>query len=224
MLISFSVVNYILYKITKIKSEALNMTEFSIIVMVGDRFSNIDVLKCFFLIGEKGVISTKNLMFHLDADNTVVKQVIELLKKKKMLDSSTKGYSLSDRGKHFLDILQEYVSIPQQVTTPYYPDKKQVAVKVKTYKDIELKKAHKDLALKTGADSAIILKFNNRFSAEGIGFDEFDNLDTLFDFKFNNILIITFADTLRAATNSALTVAFNLDNRIAKELIEIENN
>jgi len=203
MLISFSVVNYILYKITKIKSEALNMPEYSILVMVGDRFSNIDVLKCFFLIGEKGVISTKNMMLHLDADQYVVKQVIELLKKKQMLISST---------------------IPQQVTTPYYPDKKQVAVKVKTYKDIELKKAHKDLALKTGADSAIILKFNNRFSAEGIGFDEFDNLDTLFDFKFNNILIITFADTLRAATNSALTVAFNLDNRIAKELIEIENN
>jgi len=83
MLISFSVVNYILYKITKIKSEALNMPEYSIIVMVGDRFSNIDVLRCFFLIGEKGVISTKNLIFHLDADQYVVKQVIELLKKKK---------------------------------------------------------------------------------------------------------------------------------------------
>jgi len=198
------------------------------IIMVGvkENFSNIDILRCFFLIGEKGIISRKNLGFHLEIEEGVIKRVLHILKKKELLDSSKKGYSLTGRGHNFLDILKEYVGIPQCVRTPYYPDKKQVAVKVKAYKDISIKTEHRDIAIKAGADTAIILKVNNRFSAEGIGFDEFENLETLFDFKFNNVLIITFADTIRDAANAALTVAFHLDDRIAKELgqIELEEN
>ena len=190
--------------------------------MVGDKFSNIDVLRCFFLIGEKGPISKKEMYFQLDLDEKIITDILSIMKSKSLVISTRKGSFLTERGQNFLDILKEYVSIPKCVTTPYYPGKKQVAVKIKTHKEIDLKKAHRDIAIEAGADTAIILKLNNRLHAEGIGFDEFDDLETLFDFKFNHILIITFADSVKIAANAALAVAFNLDTRITKELGEIE--
>ena len=45
-------------------------------IMVSDRFSNIDVLRCFFLVGEKGPISKKEMYFHLDLDDKIITDIL----------------------------------------------------------------------------------------------------------------------------------------------------
>jgi len=132
------------------------------------------------------------------------------------------GHALTEKGKNIFEILKEYISVPRQVNTPFYPDQKQVAIRIKTNKDITLTPEHRAIALKAGAEAAFILKFKNRFSAEAIGLEDFETLETLFDFKINNILIVAFAETLRDAANGVLAVALTLDKRLCKELVELE--
>jgi len=191
-------------------------------VGVKPNFSNIDILRCFFLIGEKEVISRQSLCFNLELGEGTIRSILQILKKRSLLRSTRKGHSLSEKGTKIFDVLKEYINLPRKVETPFYPGKKQVAIKLKTQKDLPISVEHRDMAIKAGADAALILKFKNSLYAEGIGFDDFDSLETLFDFSVNNILIISFADTLRDAANGALAVALTLDSRLSKEITQLE--
>ena len=158
----------------------------------------------------------------MELDDTIITKVLKLLQKKELLSSTRKGHGLTEKGKNIFEILNEYISIPKQVNTPFYPGKKQVLIRIKTNKDIALTADHRNVALKAGADAAFILKFRNRFSAEAIGLEDFETLETMFDFKINNVLVVAFAETLKDATNGALAVALTLDQRLSQELVELE--
>ena len=186
-------------------------------------FSNIDLLRCFFLVGEKGNLSRRSLHFSLEMDEKTIKHMLELLKKKEIIASSRKGHALTKKGKYIFEILKEYISLPKTVNTPFYPGKQQVAIQLKTNKDIPIDNTHRNIAIKAGADAAFLMKFKNSISSECIGLDDFDTMETLFDFRINNILVVTFADTLRDAVNAALAVALTLDNGLNKELGQLEN-
>src|SRR3989338_8734605 len=75
----------------------------------------------------------------------------------------------------------------------------------------------RDIAVKSGADGAIILKFKDKlYAIESEHEQDYKELERYFDFKNGDVLIIAFSNEKRHAENGALAIVTELNNSLKK--------
>jgi len=190
--------------------------------MVGNipNFTKIDILRCFLKCNKN--ISRKELAKDLELGEGTVRTILENLKSKQLLDSTKKGHFLSRRGNELLNDMNERISMLKNVALRnLYNGSKKSAVVVRNAENLKQLYKLRDIAVKNLAEGAIILKFQDKLYAPEAGYEQdFKELEKCFDFKDNDVLVISFSNEKRHAENGALAIAVELSNTLKKFISE----
>lgn len=190
--------------------------------MVGNipNFTKIDILRCFLKFNKN--ISRQELARELELGEGTMRTILEVLKSKKLLDSTKKGHFLSKKGNEILNQIYESISMPKNITTQsLYPNFKKIGVVVRNITNLKELYKLRDIAVKNGAEGAIILKFDDKLYAPESDYkQDYKELEKNFEFKDNDVLIIAFANEKRHAENGALAIATELSPLLKKFIRE----
>ena len=182
--------------------------------MVGNipNFTKIDILRCFLRFSKN--IGRQELSRDLELGEGTIRTILGILKSKKLLDSTKKGHFLSKMGFEMLSQICKSITIPKDVTIDtLYPYFKKVSVLVRNIQSLKELYKLRDIAVKSGADGAIILKFDKKLYAPESGYEhDYKELERYFDFKNNDVLIIAFSNKSKNAENGALAIAIELSD------------
>jgi len=188
--------------------------------MVGNipNFTKIDVLRCFLRFNKN--IGRKELAKDLELGEGTTRTILEILKSKKLLDSTKKGHFLSKKGSEALSHIYELISYPKNIKVQdIYPGLNKVGIVVKNASTLKGLYRLRDIAVKNGADGAITLKFENKLYAPESDYEQnYKELESYFDFKNNDVLVIAFSKEKRHAENGALAIAIELNDTLKKFL------
>ena len=182
--------------------------------MVGNipNFTKIDILRCFLRF--KKNIGRQELAKELELGEGTARTILKILKSKKLLEQTKKGHFLSKKGEEILQHICSQISIPKSITIrDIYPDSKKIGMQIKNAPYLmELYKL-RDIAVKNGAEGAIILRFENRLYAPQSGYEQdYKELEKNFNFENNDVLAIAFSDEKKRAENGALAIAIELSS------------
>ena len=191
--------------------------------MVGNtpNFTKIDVLRCFLRFNKN--ISRQELSKEMGLGEGTIRTMLEILKHKKLLDSNKKGHFLSKNGEKILGQINSFVkSIKSIKSKSLYPDLEKIGVQLKG--NFRLKETYKlrDMAVKHGAEGALILKFDSKLYAPESNYEQdYKWLEKLFDFSRDDVLAISFSREKRKAENGALAIATELNRALKKFISEL---
>lgn len=174
--------------------------------MVGNipNFNKYDVVRCFFAI-EKDT-SRQSLIDTLGLGEGTVRSLLDVLKDKKLIESTRQGHSLTNKGFKLMRKIEEKMIVPEGITTAYYENKEQAFVIIKNNKK-EITIEQRDIAIKNRADAVLILQFDGkRLSAPNCE-PGFDDLQGMLNFKKDDLLILCFAEEKRDAENACIAVS-----------------
>jgi len=183
-----------------------------------------DIIRAFLLMKEN--ISRNELVSKLALGEGSVRTILDVLKDKNLVYSTKKGHSLTEKGNLFLKKIEKSIILKKLILEDFYPElEKAVVLLNKADKNIKISFEQRDIAVKQGADGAVILKFDNKLYIPDadINFKEsykkaYNEILKCFDFKKGNILILCFAESSRNAENGALEIAVNLSKKLKNTL------
>jgi len=180
--------------------------------MVGNisNYSKTDILRTFLLL-EKPV-SRAELSHRLELGEGTTRTILDILKNKKLIKSNRQGHTFTGKGTNVLKKIKKNLEGPKRIKYgSLHPKLKKSAVLVKNCnRKITFKE--RDIAIKNRAEAAVLFRFDKNLFLPQAEQDIIDTkqLNYLFDYKKNDILIITFADSYRVAENSCLSVASDI--------------
>ena len=187
--------------------------------MVGNisKYTRLDVLRAFIALRDEKK-SRKELSDSLEIGEGTLRSILDKLKQKKLIESTQQGHKFTKKGEGFYKELLELIDPPKKVSTSFYKNKKQTGLLLKNRRDVKIGIEKRDIAIKHGADGAIILKFRERLFFPDMEYEtkDFDMLEKQFDLEKNNILIITYSDTTRFAELSAIGCAAAINPELEK--------
>lgn len=191
--------------------------------MVGNvaNFSKIDILRCFLRFAKD--IGRQELAKELELGEGTVRTILRILKSKNLLDSTKKGHFLSKKGNEALSLLHKNICVIKDVALKtFYPDAKKVAVLVKNAPTLKGLHRLRDIAVKNGADGALILKFDGKLYAPESDYKgDFKEIEKFFDMKNDDALVVAFSYDKKSAENGALAIALELKNSLKKFIDEL---
>src|SRR3989338_7974571 len=131
--------------------------------MVGNapNYTKYDVLRCFLRLSRNA--GRQELSRELELGEGTVRTILDILKSKNLLGSTKKGHFLSRTGIGELDKLFDNIEMPKNIESKLsYPQYRKIAALLK--KSNELNDVYKlrDIAVKNGAEGALILKFEKK--------------------------------------------------------------
>ena len=184
--------------------------------MVGNipNFTKIDILRCFLRFGKS--VSRRELARELELGEGTVRTMLEMLKSKNLLTSTKKGHFLSKEGNGTLNQLHQFISMPKNIiSNALYPNLKKIGILIKNTQSLKQVYKLRDIAVKNGADGAVILKFEDKLYALESDYEEdYGELKKYFELKKNDTLVIVFSNKNRIAENSALAIAIELNETL----------
>ena len=186
--------------------------------MVGNtsNFSKIDILRCFLKFSKNA--GRQGLAKELELGEGTVRTILNSLKSLGLLDSTKRGHSLSDKGNKALEEIFKNVSnVKDASLKSMYPDAKKVAVLIRNAPSVKGLHKLRDIAVKNGADGALILKFNGKIYAPESSYEQdFKELEKLFDLKNKDAIVVAFSYDRKSAENGALSIAVELKDSLRK--------
>ncbi|MBU1205153.1 MAG: DUF4443 domain-containing protein [Nanoarchaeota archaeon] len=185
-----------------------------------------DIIRAFLLMKEN--ISRNELVTKLALGEGTVRTILDILKDKNLIYSTKRGHSLTEKGSLFFKKIEKSIVVKRLMLEDFYPElEKAVVLLKKADKNIKISFEQRDIAVKQGADGAVILKFDKELYIPDadINFKEnykkaYDKILKCFDFKKGDILIICFAGSSGNAENGALAVALSMSKEL-NDLIRI---
>jgi len=174
-------------------------------------FTDIDVLRCFLKVDG---VSRANLVNELGLGEGTVRSILDILKSKGLINSTRQGHDMTDKGKSLLENID--IEIKNISSDRIFPKYKKTAVLVRKYnKKVKIDYKLRDIAVKAGADGAVILVFDGKLKIpEHEASNEFDELNGIFEYKNGNILIIAFADSYKKSETAGLKVAEAVNQQV----------
>ena len=191
--------------------------------MVGNlpNFTKLDVLRCLFRI--ENPLSRSALSKSLGLGEGTVRSILDILKGNNLLASGKKGHYLSNKGKEFLKEINGNIRVSKADLSSVFPSKKGVAVQIRHVKNKKgMRKAYelRDIAVKAGADGALILKYDGRLklyeledAISGYGFKKIENE---FSLEKNDLVAAAYADSYKLAEYGALAVAVEISGSLKR--------
>jgi predicted transcriptional regulator len=190
--------------------------------MVGNQsnFTKIDILRCFVRFSQD--IGRQQLSNDLFLGEGTIRSILNSLKSNNLLKSSNKGHFLSKQGIKELGKINSEVSAPKKLKVKcIYPEFKKIAIRIKKAHNLKESYKLRDLAVKNGAEGALILKFDKRLAAPDSGYKyDYSEFDNSFEFMEGDILIVAFSKDLSTAEIGAYSVAIEI-SPILKKFISI---
>jgi len=192
--------------------------------MVGNlpNFTKIDVLRCFLKFGKN--IGRQELARELELGEGTVRTILDMLKASKLLDSTKKGHYVSRKGKEMLSQIYGRI-IPAKIaeSKSVYPNFRKVGIVFKNAPEIKAAYRLRDIAVKNGAEGALILKFRKKLYAPDMDYkQDYSEFEEQFELDENDALLIAFSDNKRHAENGALAIAVELDEGLKKFVNEFQ--
>lgn len=183
-------------------------------------FTKIDILRCFLKFSKN--TGRQELARELELGEGTVRTILKSLKSKKLLEQTKKGHFLSKNGSEALNQIYGDISAPKTIAgNSLYPNYKKVGIVVRDVYNLKELYKLRDIAVKNGADGAIILKFEGRLYAPEYNYEQdYKELERNFDLKNGDVLIIAFSDEKRKAEDGALAIAVELRNDLKKFISE----
>jgi len=181
--------------------------------MVGNlpNFNDMDVFRCFLLIGER--TSRAELVRKLELGEGTVRSILNILKRKRLISSTKGGHSLTKKGNDAYNSIRKVIAGPRRIGIElFYPNTHKTGILIRSYRryiDHQLR----DVAIRHGSIAAFILKYDNKLimpAPTGRQY-RFRELEELFSYKNKDLLIISIAATKRLAENSAMAVVLELN-------------
>jgi len=190
--------------------------------MVGNipNFTKIDILRCFLRFNKN--TGRQELARELELGEGTVRTILKSLKSKKLLEQTKKGHFPSRNGVDVLKRIYEGISAPQNMAIrELYPNFRKVGVLIRNVQGLKELYKLRDMAVKNGADGAIILKFEDGlYAPESDYSQDYQELEKDFDFKNDDVLVIAFSNDKRHAENGALAIAIELSGILKKFISE----
>jgi len=179
-----------------------------------------DIIRAFLLIKEN--VSRNELVSKLALGEGSVRTILDVLKDKNLIYSTKKGHSLTEKGILVFKKIEKSISVKKLILGAFYPGlEKAIVLLNKTDNNIKISFEQRDIAVRQGAEGAVILKFDKELYIHNadINFKEnykkaYDEILKRFDFKKGNILIVCFAKSLRNAENGALEIALSMSKEL----------
>ncbi len=182
--------------------------------MVGNisNYASFDVIRTFLSIANNK--SRASIVKELDLGEGTVRTILDILKKKKLIESTQVGHSYSKKGQSIINSINKTIKIIKVESKKIYAGHKKIALLLKNAKEIRIDYKLRDIAVKNGAEGALIFAYKDKLVLPGI--DDFDTteLESLFDYTKNDLLIITFSGSYRWSENAALAVAMEVDEEL----------
>ena len=190
--------------------------------MVGNipNYTRIDILRCFLRFNKN--IGRQELAKDLELGEGTIRTILETLKSKKLLDSTKKGHFLSKKGGEALRDIYKSISAPKNMPVKnIYPDFKKIGILIRNAPNLKELYKLRDIAVRNGADGAIILKFDDKlFAPESDYEQDYKEMEKYFDFMNDDVLVVAFSNEKRKAENGALAIALELNNFLKKFINE----
>lgn len=177
--------------------------------MVGNpsKFDGYDVLRCLLRVHHNA--ARASLSKELNLGEGTLRSILNILKEKKLAVSTTQGHSLTKKGEKIKKSVGEVLQF-KPCSINLFTNKKKTAFLVKVGKKIRVGYVQRDSALKHGAEAALILAYDKGLRMmEGSYFDT-TPLERVFDFKKNDVLLITVAESFYLSERSGLAVCAEL--------------
>lgn len=192
--------------------------------MVGNipNFTKTDILRCFLRFDKS--LGRQELTRDLGLGEGTIRTILQILKSRKFLDSTKKGHFLSKKGTETLDEIYKSISAPKELAVQdIYPDLKKVGILVKNASNLKELYRLRDIAVKNGADGAIILKFDNKLYAPESDYkQDYRELEKYFDFENNDALVIAFSSEKQEAERGAVAIAIEISSLLKKFISEFQ--
>ncbi|MBW2984737.1 hypothetical protein KY361_06475 [Candidatus Woesearchaeota archaeon] len=184
--------------------------------MVGNisNYTSFDVLRTFLAIEDN--ISRTSLVKKLGLGEGTVRTVLDILKKKKLISSTQLGHSYSSKGKVIIDKINKTIQLKNLKSKNIYKEYKKTALLLRNKQGIDINYRLRDIAVKNGAEGALIFIYKGKLILPGLEDFKFKELDKLFKYDNNDLLIITFSLSHRWSENAALAVAIDVDKELGK--------
>lgn len=181
--------------------------------MVGNtpNYSRFDVMRCFLRLGRK--MSRQQLANELELGEGTMRSVLDALKQKGLILSDTQGHVLSAKGQELSKRIADLIQF-KPISLALYPKSKSVAALVSSKAKISYE--HRDMAVKAGAEGALIVQVLGRklIRPDTSVEKDFLMLEKHFALEDNKIMIITFSGSLRNSENAAISVAARLNSKL----------
>ncbi|MBI4143248.1 hypothetical protein HY487_00020 [Candidatus Woesearchaeota archaeon] len=190
--------------------------------MVGNipNFTKIDVLRCFLRFNKN--ISRQELAREMELGEGTVRSVLEALKSKKLIVSNKQGHFLSRKGEKILGEINSFIKAKSIKAKSLYPDFEKAGVQLKGTSRLKEVYKLRDVAVKHGAEGALILEFEGHLRAPDSDYEQdYKELERLFDLKNGDVLAIAFSSEKRKAENGALAIAIELCSPLKKFISEL---
>ncbi|MFH1317051.1 MAG: winged helix-turn-helix domain-containing protein [Candidatus Woesearchaeota archaeon] len=191
--------------------------------MVGNlsNYTKYDIIRCFLLINKKGV-SRLFLANNLDIGEGTVRTILNKLKKKGLIKSNQMGHALSQKGGKISENIHGLLMFKHDIKADFFKERNLTnnAILLMTEKEIKFDIFQRDVAIKNGADSCLILAYKNRKLHLHLFSGRFDlsSIKNEFNLNDNNLIVITFAKDKRWTEISGLAV---IDELMQKERVKI---
>jgi len=191
--------------------------------MVGNipNFNEIDIVRCFLNIDRN--MSRAELVKKLELGEGTVRTILDILKNNGLIDSTQKGHSLSKEGNKILNKVKD-VELLEKIEYGDYKNLKSQGIIIKNAQKLEKTTLLRDKAIKNGADSALILVYDNKLKMPDFeSKEDFSGFEKYYSFNKGDILIAAFASSKKLAEQSALSIALELNDNLKKFIKSIKN-
>ena len=188
--------------------------------MVGNiaNFTKIDLLRCLLRI-EKPV-SRAFLSKSLELGEGTIRSILDILKHKGYIESNNIGHCLSKTCIKFIEKIKDNLTIKKIDDIALFPNKKIVTLQIKSPEKTVNVVALRDDAVKSGAEGALILKYDEKLSFYDSNYKEdLGEIESKLELSKNDLVIAAYADSYKLAEYGAIAAAIGISKRL-KSIID----
>ncbi len=185
--------------------------------MVGNKknYEDIDVLRVFLSVDKR--VARQKISKELGIGEGSVKSILDLLCERQLIKPTNKGHSLIKRGEKIKEAIAAMISDIRAANFDIFSGMKGKAIHIKNPTE-EITYKTRDIAIRNGADAALLFKFEGKLFLPQCEQDLIDtkNIDNLFDMSDGDYLVIVYSDDKSVIERALYNVAVGLNSGLGK--------
>lgn len=166
-------------------------------------FNEMDILRVFIAIDK--TTGRRELAKELYLGEGTLRNILDILKDKRLVNAAKKGHIYSAKGKRLLSALNKKIEFPKRVFLKKFEKYKSIGIKIKNLKNYAPSYQERDSAVKNGADGALI--FKDKFELFG---NKFSEMEKYFKIEKNSAVVVCYSNDYRISENACLAIAKEL--------------